>query len=96
MSTTNELIDNMTLTDTDKQTLKNAVQEFVNSQYRKQAEMDLQKDISGHMKDELGIPPKLFRKLANTVYKDSAKKENEELTAVLDLAEALGLYSHSE
>jgi len=36
----------------------------------------------------------VFRKLAKTAYDDSAKKQNDELTEILDLAEELGFYSH--
>lgn len=96
MSNINETIDNLRLSDDQKTTLKNAVTEFVNSQYRKQAEMDLQKEIADRIQDELEVPKKLFRKLGNMVYKDTADKENKELTTILDLAESLGLYSHHE
>jgi len=76
--------------------LKGAVDEMVGSHYRAQAEKDLQLAICNRMKDEIEMPPKIFRKLAKTAYDDSAKKQNDELTVVLDLAEELGFYSHNE
>lgn len=79
-----------------REVLKKAVTEMVNSFYRAQAEKDLQKEISARMKDELGMPPRMFRKLSKTAYEDSAKRQNDELTEILDLAEELGFYSHGE
>jgi len=85
---------NITLNEDQRNTLKKAVTEMVNSHYRAQAEKDLQKDIAARIKDELEIPPKMFKKLSKTAYEDSAKKLNDELTEILDLAEELGFYSH--
>ena len=84
------------LNEEQRSVLKNAVQEMVNSHYRAQSEKDLQKNISTRMKEELELPLRLFRKLAKTAYEDSAKKQNAELTEILDLAEELGFYSHEE
>jgi TRAP-type C4-dicarboxylate transport system substrate-binding protein len=77
-----------------REVLKGAIEEMVGSFYRGQAEKDLQKAIIERMKDEIEMPPKVFRKLAKTSYDDSAKKQNDELTEILDLAEELGFYSH--
>lgn len=76
--------------------LKGAVEEMVGSHYRAQAEKDLQAAICTRMKEEIEMSPKIFRKLARTAYDDSAKKQNDELTELLDLAEELGFYSHNE
>lgn len=78
--------------------LKNGLSEMTNSSYRKQAEIDLQKQISTRIKEELdgAIPVKLFNKLAHIAYKDDAKKIDQEVTEVLDLAQALNLYNPDE
>lgn len=77
-----------------KQLLTNAVKEMVNSHYRKKAETDLQTSIAKNVKDELGIPPAKFKKLAKTAYDSAFNKLNDETTDILDLAEELKLYSH--
>lgn len=84
------------LTPEQRDNLKNAISEAVNSKYREQAEKDLQKEINKRMKDEIGMKPALFNKLAKVAYEDSAKKVNDEITELLDLAEELGIYSHEE
>lgn len=84
------------LSDEQRQALIGAIKEGVGSMYRKQAEVDLLKEIAERMKEQYDIPPKMYRKLVTTAYKDNAKKINDEVTELLDLAEELGLYSHSE
>ena len=76
--------------------LQGAVKEMVDSLYRAQAEKDLQGAICTRIKEEIEMPPKIFRKLSRTAYDDSAKKQNDELTELLDLAEELGFYSHND
>lgn len=80
----------------DLQVIKNAVKEMVNGYYRIQAEKDKHSDIVNDIKEKELLPPKMFRKLARMAYADSCKKENDELTEILDLAEGIGIYSHDE
>lgn len=91
MSEVNDIV----LNEEQRTVLKSAVEEMVNSYYRQQAEKDLQKSIVERVKEQLEIPPKLFRKLSKTAYEDSANTQNQELTTILDLAEELGFYEHS-
>lgn len=74
--------------------LKDAVQETVNSHYRMQAERDLQKAIGERVKEDLEMLPTTFKKLAKLAYDDNANKVNKDVTELLDLAEELGFYSH--
>ena len=77
-----------------RELLKGGVEEMVNSYYRQQAEKDLQGEIVKRMKEDLELDTKIFRKLAKTAYEDSGKKQNDELTCILDLAEEIGVYTH--
>jgi DNA-directed RNA polymerase specialized sigma24 family protein len=83
------------LTEEQRASLKNAIQEMVNSKYRAQAEKDLQKETVEHISKELDIPKKLINSLATRAYKQDAAKVSHEVTEVLDLAEELGFYSSS-
>ena len=87
---------NLVLNQDQKQMLNNAVKEVVNSKYRVQGERDLMKEIAAKVKDELQLPPKQFNKLCTTAYDNAFNKLNAETTEVLDLAEELKLYTHSE
>ena len=90
------MIEEIKLSEEQREKLKNMVSEAVNSLYRIQSEKDLIKDISTRSADELGIKKAKFNKLARNIYQDSCKKLDEETTALLDLAEEIGLYSHSD
>ena len=79
----------------DQQTLKNAVEQIVNSHYRMQAEKDNIKAICDTLKEKEIIVPKTLRQLAKLAYEDSANKTNDEVTELLDLAESIGIYSHN-
>ena len=72
------------------------IQEAVNGKYRIAAEQDFIKDIAERAKEELELPPKFFNQLVNVAYRDNADKINEETTALLDLAEQIGLYEHNK
>ena len=87
--------DSIRLSEEGRQTMKNAIQEMVNSFYREQAEKDLRKEIAKRMLDELEFPTKLFNKAAKTAYNDSARRQNDELTEMLDLLEECGFYTHN-
>jgi len=80
----------------DIDTIKKAVQEMVNGFYRMQAERDNHSSIVAMIKEKELLPPKQFKALAKIAYEDSAKKKNDELTEILDLAEVIGIYSHEE
>lgn len=90
------MTENLKLTPEQRETLKDAVQEGVNSHYREQAEKDLRKEIAARMEEELGLEKKTFNKLAKLAYRDACRKLNEETTEILDLAEELGYYTHSQ
>ena len=64
--------------------------------YRTQAEKDLRQDIGKKIAEELGIPKKTFNSLSLRAYKNDAKKLNDEVTEILDLAEELGFYKHEK
>jgi len=78
-----------------REVLKKAVEEGVNSKYRVQSETDLQKAIADRMKDEVQVPPKLFRRLVTLAYKANGDEVNAETEELLDLAEEVGVYSHN-
>lgn len=84
------------LTQEQREVLKNAISEAVNSKYRMQAEKDLIDEIKKRMKDEISMKPVLFNKLLKIAYEDSASKMNDELVELLDLAEEIGIYQHNE
>lgn len=84
------------LNEEQRKMLKDAVQEGVNSFYREQAEKDLRKEIAERVKDELGVEKKIYNKLVKLAYRDACRQLNQETTELLDLAEELGFYSHSE
>jgi len=88
------MIDEIKLSDEQREALKGMVKETVNALYLIQAQKDHMKTISDRAKDELGIKPAKYNKLAKNVYADSCKKLNDEVTELLDLAEELGFYSH--
>lgn len=88
--------DDLRLTPEQIDVLKKAVSESVGSQYRKQAETDLQKEIANRIKEEIGVEPKLYKRLVSIAYKSDAARVNAETVELLDLAEELGLYSHEE
>ena len=77
-----------------KEALKNAVKESVNSCYRMDAERDLKKEIATKICEELEIPKKVYNSLVKMAYKQDANKLNEEFIEILDLAEEIGIYSH--
>lgn len=52
----------------DLKKIEDAVKEASNSKLRVEAERDFMKDLKKKMKEELGMPPKLFSKLANTYH----------------------------
>lgn len=83
----------MHLNPNDRQKLKNAVQECVNSMYREDAEKDFRKDAAGRMVDELGVEKKQFNKLVRLTYKQECDKFSQENESVLDLAESIGVWS---
>lgn len=91
-----QTLEDYNLTSDDIQKLKSMVDEAVNTMYRMDSERELKKEIAKRAKDELGIPPKLMNKLVRVAYKQDGDKQNKELTSVLDLAEQLNYYHHSE
>ncbi len=84
------------LNEEDLTVIKKAVTEMINGFYRIQAEKDNHSSIVANIKEKELLPPKIFRKLSKMAYADSAKKDDAEMTEVLDLAEVLGIYSHDE
>lgn len=84
------------LNELQREQLRGAVQEMVESHYRNQAEKDLRREIAARVAEELKIPKKTFNSLALRAYKNDAVKINMEVTEILDLAEELGFYTHEE
>jgi len=69
----------------DKQAVKNAITEMVNSMYRIQSEKDLQKAIVQRMKDEQGMERedvKEFKAMAKFAYKMDLATKKAELEAI--------------
>jgi len=87
---------NIVLNEEQRTMLKGMVGESVASCYRSQSEKDLNKEISKRVKDELGIPKKLYNSLVKRAYNRDGDILNSEVTAVLDLAEELGFFSYSD
>jgi len=76
-----------TLNEEQVKKLRGMVKEAVDSIYRADAEKGLRKEIAERAVEELEIPKKLFTQVCRVVYKQNRKKVNEEITAVLDLAD---------
>lgn len=66
------------LSTTDKQKLKNAIQEINNSMTRVAAERDLQKEIINKLAEELSLDKKLIRRMAKVYFKSNFTTEVEE------------------
>jgi hypothetical protein len=66
------------LSTTDKQKLRNAIQEINNSMTRVAAERDLQKEITNKLAEELSLDKKLIRRMAKVYFKSNSTTEVEE------------------
>lgn len=77
------------LSSTDKQKLKGAVQELNDSLTRVAAERDLQKEIINKMAEELGLDKKLIRRLGKTYFKANFSEEVENNTAFEEFYEGV-------
>lgn len=66
------------LSNADKQKLKNAISEMNDSMTRVAAERDLQKEILNKIVDELGLDKKIVRRMAKAYYKSNFSEEVEE------------------
>ena len=78
-----------------REILRKAVKEVVNSLYRQQGEKDFVGEVRKKVKEELKIPPKKFNALCKNAFQNSFNTLNRETTDILDLAEELNYYSHN-
>ena len=62
----------------DKKKMENFVKEISNCMVRMDAERDLIRDILNRCKDELGIKPKILRRIARIYYRNSLNEERDE------------------
>lgn len=61
--------------ESEKQILKNCIDEMVNSMTRVAAERDFQKDVVARIKDETQVNTKVFRKLAKVAFAANFSEE---------------------
>jgi type IV secretory pathway VirB4 component len=66
------------LSQQDKQKLKNAIQEMNDSMTRVAAERDLQKEVLNKVFDDIGLDKKLTRRMAKTYFKANFNEEVDE------------------
>jgi len=58
-------------------TIRNCLDEVMDSMTRVAAERDLQKEITSRIKDETTVAPRVFRKMAKTAFAASFSQEQE-------------------
>lgn len=66
------------LSQQDKQKLKNAIQEMNDSMTRVAAERDLQKEVLNKVFDEIGLDKKITRRMAKVYFKSNFNEEVDE------------------
>ena len=77
----------MNFTPVEREQIKKACKEYSNSKTRQQAESDFQKELFAKLLDEIGIPKKVSKKLADTYHKQTfvqQQVENEEYEALYE------------
>ena len=74
-----------------KETVKNCINEMINSFTRQDAEKDLQKNIVDRMREEEGIEKAHFKAMARFAYKGNADDAKEELEEIIADLAALGI-----
>lgn len=65
----------MNLTDKDRKKVRDAVEEMINSMTRQAAERDLQKEIAAKIKEETGVMPRTFKRMAKVAFKANFSEE---------------------
>ena len=63
------------MTDQEKEIIKKAMQEMVDSMTRVSAERELCKEITARIKDETTITPRVFRKMAKVAFQSNFNEE---------------------
>lgn len=79
----------VSLTDEQKQIVRDAIKECIASRVRCEAEKDLQKDIAERMKEKLGLKPALFNALVGEAYENKVSSQIEKLTEAVELSELI-------
>lgn len=79
----------ISLTDEQKQIVRDAIKECIASRVRCEAEKELQKDIAERMKDKLGLKPALFNALVGEAYEKKVSSQIEKLTEAVELSELI-------
>lgn len=77
------------LNEEEKQKFFGMVRECVNSKIRQSSETDFQKDVINRAKDELGVPPKKFRKVLKLAYNNSHEEERKEIEEIAEIVEEM-------
>lgn len=72
----------------DRQKLRNFMQEISDSLTRQQAEKDLVKEICERAKEEIEIEPKKMRKLGKILYDNSLTEIQQDVEELVDLYES--------
>lgn len=72
-----------------KNKIKGAVTELVSSLARAQAEKDFQKEVTDELKDAVGIPPAVLKKLARIKYKEDRTEIEAEMEHLLSAYDVL-------
>lgn len=84
-----DLANGISLTDEQKQILRDAVKESVDSLLRISSEKELQKDIAERIQEKLGIKKADFTKLVSEQFEGKVSDQIAKLEAVVELKEML-------
>ena len=68
----------------EKKKVEGFVKEISNCMVRMDAERDLVKDILNRAKDEIGVKPKILRRIARIYYRNSLNEERDETEELFD------------
>jgi hypothetical protein len=84
-----DLANGISLTDEQKQILRDAVKESVDSLLRVSSEKELRKDIADRIQEKLGIKRDDFTKLVSEQYEGKVSDQIAKLESVVELKEML-------
>lgn len=71
--------------ETERQDVKKAIANIVDSLTRQEAEKDCQKAIKAELKEKYGIPPRQAGRLAKMILKNNLAQETEEFNVLEEL-----------
>jgi hypothetical protein len=72
-----------------KAKIKGAITEMVSSLARAQAEKDFQKEVTDDLKESVGIPPSILKKLARIKFKEDREEIESQMDDLLSVYDTL-------